>query len=658
MFEASAELITQIEPRQQAGGVDLIGEPTGFPDLDYVLGGYRKGDMYGVAAKSGGGKDISIDTPIPTPFGWTTMGDVKVGDVVFDEQGRMCNVTYKSPVFTDHRCYRVVFDDGSTIIASDTHQWLTHSAAARQSASQARRIGRDTSRPLKRYGSDQSHKRIMPSVVTTQQIKDTLRTGNARNKLNHAIPVHEGLRTPDAALAVAPYTLGVWLGDGYSASGRVCGVDEDIFENIRRDGYHVVEKNSHQEGLLVVDVQGLGSLLRDKGLRNNKHIPCEYLRASYEQRLNLMRGLMDTDGSIKHGNSCEITQKREDLAKGIWELALSLGWKASLRSKIRKAHKDHEDVYYHVQMTPNINPFRISRKASRWQGNPRLTTRFRYIVSVEEVETVPTQCITVDSPSHLYLAGETMVPTHNTAFCVSTAMATAQRGGSVFYASLEMSAHMMALRILSGITGVPALLIEKGKMKDETFRFVRSEAEKLNKLPLYFYDQGLDATKLNMVSLQVQNEFGLDLAVVDYIALLRDAKGTSAYEKATQKADDLKAYAVDFDVPIVVASQLNRASLNREGGRPELQDFKETGQIENNSTAAIFPFVLPREDEGEESPDVLDGELIIAKNRHGPSGMTIPVEFLPKQMLWRPKGGVIIDPPQNVRSDKRSLSAP
>src|SRR5690606_17974472 len=84
--------------------------PSGFKKLDDMMrGGFHKGNLITVGARPGVGKALSLDTPIPTPDGWTTMGDLKVGDTVFDETGTPCKVTYATPIQYDRTCYRVVF---------------------------------------------------------------------------------------------------------------------------------------------------------------------------------------------------------------------------------------------------------------------------------------------------------------------------------------------------------------------------------------------------------------------------------------------------------------------------------------------------------------------------------------------------------------------
>lgn len=237
-----------------------------------------------------------------------------------------------------------------------------------------------------------------------------------------------------------------------------------------------------------------------------------------------------------------------------------------------------------------------------------------------------------------------------TALALGESLSVAKQGGSVLYASLEMSAHMMALRTLAAMTGVNSMAIERGKMSDEVFKEVKAAAEKLNNLPIFFFDQVTDTAGLNDVYKYTQNKLGLDFSVVDYIALLDDLKGQSGYERLTHIANEVKKSAVAFDIPTIAVSQLNRASLNREGGRPQVQDLKESGQVENNAALVLFTVLTPlSEDDENYNPKVIPGELLIAKNRHGPNDYKIDVDFIPSQMRWVERIVDAEDPPSARR---------
>jgi replicative DNA helicase len=114
----------EIDAIASRGGVSL-GVPTGFADLDAATNGLHPGQMIVVAARPGLGKALALDTPLPTPDGWTTMGDVAVGDLLIGADGRPTRVVAATEVMLGRLCYAVTFSDGTVIVADAQHQWLT-----------------------------------------------------------------------------------------------------------------------------------------------------------------------------------------------------------------------------------------------------------------------------------------------------------------------------------------------------------------------------------------------------------------------------------------------------------------------------------------------------------------------------------------------------
>jgi replicative DNA helicase len=107
----------------------IYGVPTGFADLDELTNGLHKGQMIIVAARPAMGKALALETPLPTPTGWTTMGDVAVGDLLYDAEGRPTRVVAATDVMTGRPCFEVEFSDGSRIVADAEHQWSTTALA-------------------------------------------------------------------------------------------------------------------------------------------------------------------------------------------------------------------------------------------------------------------------------------------------------------------------------------------------------------------------------------------------------------------------------------------------------------------------------------------------------------------------------------------------
>jgi replicative DNA helicase len=274
--------------------------------------------LYGGAA--GGGKLLAVDTPIATPAGWRTMGDLDVGDVVFDEQGQPCMVTEAFPTVIPPLAYRLTFDDGATILAGGEHKWLTLDTAElaamtrRDPAWRAQRRATRPTRAITQAASSlrcnaelrlQRSRRMSawnqtyptatlppPSgtVRTTDEIAHTLRTPSGR--ANHAIAVSAPLELAPRSLPLDPHLLGLWLGDGNAQGARFSTADPELLEAFTAQGYKVVKHTgTYDYGINA----GFITQLRALNLLDNKHIPEMYLWAAQDQRLALLQGLLDTD---------------------------------------------------------------------------------------------------------------------------------------------------------------------------------------------------------------------------------------------------------------------------------------------------------------------------------------------------------------------------
>lgn len=372
-------------------------------------------------AGRGAGKQLCVDTPIPTPDGWVRNGDLKAGDKVFDERGQVCTVVQAHPITMPKTAYRVFFADGSSIDADGDHLWTTLSHRARK---QMMRHG------VKRVPDDwASYKQPLvdchhnvtgmtgAETLTTQEIKETLTRG-ARGDLNHCIPTTQPLELPHADLLIDPYLLGSWLGDGSSKEQVIWGHVDDIClieRHAQSLGYETVRKHD-QGNTWKVRIVGLSKQLRQIGVYGNKHVPPAYLRASIDQRLSLLRGLMDTDG-YQGKKSCEFCNTNRKLAEAVYELAVSLGEKPVMKeSRATLNGRDCGEKYRVTWRWNRFNPFLMERKSLRMSAPAAQSFKHghRMIVSVEAIDPKPMRCITVDSPSRLYLAGEAMIPTHNT----------------------------------------------------------------------------------------------------------------------------------------------------------------------------------------------------------------------------------------------------
>ncbi len=170
-----------VEEIEAARGRDgqMTGIPTGFAGLDQLTNGLHPGQMIIIAARPAMGKALALDTRLPTPSGWTTMGAVEVGDELYGADGRPTRVVAATEVMVDRPCYEVEFSDGSKIIADAEHQWVTETRAARRGGQAG------------------------PAIVTTEQMLATLTVG-AEARANHSVRNAQALQAPEADLPVAP----------------------------------------------------------------------------------------------------------------------------------------------------------------------------------------------------------------------------------------------------------------------------------------------------------------------------------------------------------------------------------------------------------------------------------------------------------------------
>ena len=247
------------------------------------------------------GKALALDTLVPTTQGWRTMGDLRAGDLVFDEDGFPAVVLAATPPMTGRPCFEVRFSDGTTVVTDVDHQWRTIAKGDRR-------------RGLK-----------VDRIVTTGEIAETLRVGD---EVNHHVPLARAARYPNRELPIDPYVLGVWLGDRTTTKAEITCADDEILAEVAAAGYRVARQRTRP---LVYRIGGTGhtrcattgrltrndslsSKLRNLELLGHKRIPDQYLRASIAQREALLQGLMDTDGYVDRLGRCDLTTVKEGLA--------------------------------------------------------------------------------------------------------------------------------------------------------------------------------------------------------------------------------------------------------------------------------------------------------------------------------------------------------
>ena len=360
----------------------------------------------------------------PTPNGWTTMGQLQVGDYVFDETGSLTQVVQAHDIMLNHDCYELTFSDEEKIIADAEHLWFTLTLKDRSQMrrlTDSFRLKRRQTRPKRGKGKrpdltvanqNRIHTYKTPiigSLKTTKEIAQTIRQGN---RVNHSIPMCQSLKLPHAELPINPYVLGAWLGDGTSKSPTITDGSKGVITEITQRGYPCRKLKT----ALLWRIEKIKAIdLRKLDVYANKHIPPAYLRADTEQRLELLRGLMDTDGSVTPQGHCEITQVKQRLAENICELINSLGIKAAITEGNATIKGRFICKKYRINFLTEHQVFSVlQKKVKQKRTNFRGTHAQRYIVSAQKVPSVPVRCIKVAAASGKFLVGKRFIPTHNT----------------------------------------------------------------------------------------------------------------------------------------------------------------------------------------------------------------------------------------------------
>lgn len=356
-----------------------------------------KFNFYGLSEPPRTGKALAYDTPILTRGGWKKHGELCVGDEVIGMDGKFKRVLAVHPPCEMQ--YRVKFADGEEIICHGNHEWLVH----------------------KRRHND-------ISVVNTTEIASHTRDADGHRV--YTIPFKQIVCGEHKELAVDPYTLGVWLGDGRNGDPDICepecdyAIVQKIIDNGHSISWHTVHKDT---GVHYYGIRGLRSELQKYGMCHSrktttKHIPDEYLTASVEQRLWLLAGLLDTDGCLtrkEHRYSFSTTEP--ELRDGFVALVNSFGWRTCVTEydETKRIRSDGWNIwgkkkYWRISFNPTMHiPCQVERK--QLFEFSELKRRVA-IESVEPISGIYGNCITVEGG--VYLAGNTLKPTHNSTVCI------------------------------------------------------------------------------------------------------------------------------------------------------------------------------------------------------------------------------------------------
>lgn len=382
-------------------------------------------------AEAGSGKCQILETilPVADERGYITFADVKVGDKVFNENGEPSTVIGVFPQGKKH-AYKVVFEDGTSTICNDEHLWAA----------------RTRWHHYENYSYEVHTLREMMDYGIVRTIKRKSRSYDAKSWY---IPRNKAVQRPSADLPIHPYALGVLIGDGcLTCQGalEISSNDEDLVQHVadligavdvekRKDNYtwyFLKSPRKDYHNVSFIQVHELADKLSGEKVFGYKsierRIPRSYMLGSIEQRMELLRGLMDTDGTTMGSDgrvNVSFSTNSEGLADDVRELAASLGYRTTLHIEERheEVHENLEyEVYFKVSDDEASDLFWLPRHKDKIAANRRTDKRFnRHYddIAIAEVIDLGREeemvCIYVDTPSHLYQVGKEHIVTHNTA---------------------------------------------------------------------------------------------------------------------------------------------------------------------------------------------------------------------------------------------------
>jgi len=614
--------MSAIEQLHEAGRL-ITGVPTGYDRFNEFTSGFQPSDLIIIAARPSMGKAQPLDAMVLTRRGFTCMGNLKVGDELASIDGASSKVVGIYPQ-GERQLYRVELSDGRSAECCLEHLWRV------------------------RYRDWKA-----PRVVSTERLIEMLRRKRYQRRL--FIETFSGEFGTDDNLPLDPWLLGFLVGDGticgtsvaFSTASteilqRVRDVISDEFEithsskydyRISQAGPKTRGRGHRKRNPLKVAFESLGLW----GARaEEKFIPKGYLTASLRTRVELLKGLLDSDGWVEKWGSVRFATCSEPLAKGVVDLVRSLGGTASHSAKqpfytYRSQYlKGQRSFVCNLQLPETIELQLITEKQNR--RIPRRRLRRLNICSITPTRRSQTQCIAVSHPSQLYITDGYTV-THNTSFMMNIAESIAipakdggprppaQRLHSVGVFSLEMSKEQIGLRILSSESGVSNHLIRAGMLSERNWRDLAEASARLAKARIFVDDTpGIDVMEMRAKARRLKMEIGLDMIMVDYLQLMSvKGKIESRQQEISQISRGLKAIAKELNVPLVSLSQLSRRPEQRTGDhRPQLSDLRESGSIEQD--ADVVCFIYRDEVYNKDTEEKGIAEIIIGKQRNGPIG--------------------------------------
>jgi replicative DNA helicase len=405
-----------------------------------------------------------------------------------------------------------------------------------------------------------------------------------------------GIELEEKELPLDPYFLGLWLGDGTASKPEITNMDPEIekylIEYTRNNGYdlQIYDRVSSGKARTFSIKKGMLNKLRELNLLNNKHIPDIFLKGSKEQRLQLLAGLIDTDGYYdKLSFKYSITQKNKNLAKQIQFLARSIGYHCSLTEKIGRCYYKgvrKEGIYQTLYISGNIRlPVLIKRK--QINTDIRTTTdHTKYGYTYEKLGIDDYYGFTI-SGDHLYLTEDFFIH-HNsgkTSILLNLLQFSSQNDIPVMFFSLDMAQNMVFAKLISRETGISfENVIDAFEKNDPVIDQWAEILGKQYKNVGFYFRSGTSVEDIRREILKHQQKIGqrVKMIAIDYFELLVSNYGSDALANSSMVSNKIKDLTTDLDICTITLVQPPKSAGDPSSPLTSMRQVKGASTLEQN----------------------------------------------------------------------------
>lgn len=583
------EVIDDVKTAKDLPEGAMLGIPTGFTDFDRMTQGLKGGQMIIIAARPGVGKNLALDTPILTVEGWRSMGDIRTGDRVFGLDGKPYPVVLAHDPHFEENAYEVRLEDENTLTAGAGHLWTVEA---------------DKAFPGAVLIDDVHLSAPAQAVLSRERSEETLISLADLGKI--------------FGLSAASVVAAERLQPVEIAVQNRADLPDALAEHGKRVALKQITDYTHtqasQDSIAVTVTEVAKKVYSLDSVHNDENLTDDVIPVPYYRFTELVRTLLDV---------LDAWQGQQYYVGTVDTAGVSALLEAGATVRV-----------------PAVQPLTVPHRVAFTWGD---AGRSRHILSVRRVDSVVMRCLTVGSPDAMFLAGNGLIPTHNSTIAVDFARNAAFLAGkSVLFFSLEMAAKELVARILSAEARVATQKMKTGDLDETDWMNVREAHAKLQGSN-FFIDGNPKTTISRVRSVAARQKLkpeGLDMIVIDYLQLMETSssrKNGSRENEVSELSRNIKLLAKELDVPIIVLSQLNRKAEERAEGKPLVSDLRESGSLEQDADMVLL-IHRPSASDPDNRPGQAD--LIIGKHRGGPMG-TIPLAAMMEYSMFADGRGMV-----------------